>query len=138
MERAEIERAKHKPTESLDAYDYYLRAMWKFRQTSRSAIGEALPMFYKAIRRDPEFASAYAMAAWCHSLRKVNRWMTDPERRSQKARDWCAGPSELGQNDAVALARACMRCCIWSAISTGLASIDRAMVLDPNLARDGL
>src|SRR3546814_8281231 len=27
LEHAEIERAKHKPTESLDAYDYYLRAM---------------------------------------------------------------------------------------------------------------
>jgi hypothetical protein len=26
LEQAEIERAKHKPTESLDAYDYVLRA----------------------------------------------------------------------------------------------------------------
>ena len=50
LERAEIERAKHKPTESLDAYDYYLRAMWKFRQTSRSAIGEALPCSPKQSR----------------------------------------------------------------------------------------
>jgi TolB-like protein len=63
LERAEIERARHKPTESLDAYDYYLRGMWKFRQVSRSAMDEALPMFYEAIRRDPDFASAYAMAA---------------------------------------------------------------------------
>ena len=27
LEQAEIERAKRKPTESLDAYDYYLRGM---------------------------------------------------------------------------------------------------------------
>ena len=27
VERAEIERVKHKPTESLDSYDYYLRGM---------------------------------------------------------------------------------------------------------------
>ena len=27
MEQAEIERAKRKPTESLDAYDYFLRGM---------------------------------------------------------------------------------------------------------------
>src|SRR6185369_10472265 len=58
LETAEIERARHKPTESLDAYDYYLRGMWKFRQVSRSAIDEALPLFYEAIQRDPEFASA--------------------------------------------------------------------------------
>ena len=32
LERAEIERAKRKPTESLDAYDYYLRGMANFHQ----------------------------------------------------------------------------------------------------------
>ncbi len=55
LESAEIERARHKPTGSLDAYDYYLRGMWNFRQVSRSAIDQALPMFYEAIQRDPEF-----------------------------------------------------------------------------------
>ena len=30
LERAEIERAQRKPTESLKAYDYYLRALDKF------------------------------------------------------------------------------------------------------------
>ena len=30
LERAEIERAKRKPTESLDAYDYFLRGMARF------------------------------------------------------------------------------------------------------------
>jgi len=35
LEQAEIERAKRKPTESLDAYDYFLRAMAKFYQWSR-------------------------------------------------------------------------------------------------------
>ena len=32
LERAEIERAKRKPTESLDAYDYYLRGMANLHQ----------------------------------------------------------------------------------------------------------
>ena len=50
LERAEIERAKRKPTESLDAYDYYLRGMANFHQGTREAINEALPLFYKAIR----------------------------------------------------------------------------------------
>ena len=57
LERVEIERARHKPTESLDAYDYYMRGMWKFRQVSRDATDEALPLFAEAIQRDPEFAS---------------------------------------------------------------------------------
>src|SRR5262245_8482606 len=42
LQRAEIERAKHKPTESLDAYDCYLRAMAKLQHGTREAIDEAL------------------------------------------------------------------------------------------------
>src|SRR6185295_6533993 len=40
LERAEIERAVHKPTDSLDAYDYYLRGMAAFHRASREAIDE--------------------------------------------------------------------------------------------------
>ena len=68
LERAEIERAKRKPTESLDAYDYYLRGMANFHQGTRQAINEALPLFHRAIELDPNFASAYGMAASCHYL----------------------------------------------------------------------
>src|SRR5262245_56557454 len=63
LERAEIERAKRKPTESLDAYDYYLRGMTHFHQGTKEATGKALPLFHKAIQLDPSFASAYGMAA---------------------------------------------------------------------------
>src|SRR5262249_5008959 len=49
MEQAEIERAKHKPTESLDAYDYYLRGIAKVYQWTRESNSEALSLFYRAI-----------------------------------------------------------------------------------------
>jgi TolB-like protein len=134
LERAEIERARHKPTESLDAYDYYLRAMWKFRQASRGAIDEALPMFYEAIQRDPEFASAYAMAAWCHSLRKANRWVTGPEEIAEGTR-LVRRAVELGQNDAVALASSVHALLhLVRDVDSAVASADRALALDPNLA----
>src|SRR5262249_20635338 len=77
LEQAEIERAKRKPTESLDAYDYYLRGMASFHQGSKAGINQALPLFCKAIELDADFASAYAMAAWCYFWRKINGWMTD-------------------------------------------------------------
>src|SRR3712207_7264229 len=59
--RSEIERAKRKPTESLDAYDYYLRGTASFHRGTREAVNEALPLFHKAIQIDPDFASAYAI-----------------------------------------------------------------------------
>jgi TolB-like protein len=51
LEQAEIDRAKRKPTENLDAHDYYLRGIAKHYQSwSREAISEALRLYYKAMR----------------------------------------------------------------------------------------
>src|SRR5450759_283723 len=61
LEQVEIERAKRKPTESLDAYDYFLRGTASLHQGTREAISEALRLFYRAIELDPEFSSAYGM-----------------------------------------------------------------------------
>ena len=66
LEQAEIERAKRKPTESLDAYDFFLRGMAAFHQFNKAANIEALAFFLRAIERDPNFAPAYGMAARCY------------------------------------------------------------------------
>ena len=55
LERAEIERAWRKPTESLDAYDYYLRGMAHVHLGSRQSIDAALGQFNHALMRDPNF-----------------------------------------------------------------------------------
>jgi len=57
LEQAEIERAKHKPTESLSAYDYYLRGRANLRSGTKLANDEALRLFYTAIQLDVDFAS---------------------------------------------------------------------------------
>ena len=86
LEQAEIERARRKPTESLHAYDYYLRGMASFHHGSRKALAQALELFKKAIQLDPGFASAYAMAAWCYSV-PLSFW-TDGARRRAKRSAW--------------------------------------------------
>ena len=53
LEQAEIERAKRKPTESLDAYDYFLRGMASVHLGTRQDNDEALRLFYRAIELDP-------------------------------------------------------------------------------------
>ncbi len=57
LEQAEIERAKRKPTGSLDAYDYYLRAHATIHPWTRAGNEEALKLFYRAIELDPGFRS---------------------------------------------------------------------------------
>ena len=55
LERAEIERAQRKPTESLDAYDYYLRGRASSRRWTREANCETMRLYHKAIELDPTF-----------------------------------------------------------------------------------
>jgi len=135
LERAEIERAKRKPTESLDAYDYYLRAMAKLHSGTREAIADALPMFNTAIELDPEFASAYGMAAWCHFWRKLNGWMTDRPAEIAEGTRLARLAVTLGRNDAVALTRGGHALAhLAGDVDGGIALLDRARLLNPNLA----
>jgi len=68
LEQAEIERAGRKPTDSLDAYDCYLRAMASFYSGKPGHIKEAREFCIQAIGLDPGFAGAYAMAVFCDGL----------------------------------------------------------------------
>lgn len=135
LERAEIERAKRKPTESLDAYDYYLRAMAKLHSGTQEAIEQALPMFYKTLELDPEFASAYGMAAWCHFWRKLNGWMTDRPAEIAEGIRLARLAVALGRDDAVALTRGGHALAhLAGDVDAGIALLDRARLLNPNLA----
>ena len=135
LEHAEIERAKRKPTESLDAYDYYLRGMTHFHKGTQDAIGAALPLFNKATDLDPDFASAYAMAAWCYFWRKVNGWMADHARESAEGAALARLAIEAGRDDPVALARSGHALAhLAGELDGGIVLIDKAVTLNPNFA----
>jgi TolB-like protein len=134
LERAEIERAHRKPTESLDAYDYYLRGMARFHQGTREAIEHALPLFHKATELDPDYAVGYGMAAWCHVWRKLNGWMSDHTQEAAEGAKLAHRAIELGKHDAVALTRGGHALGHFGGDFDGcIALLDRALVLNPNL-----
>ena len=135
LERAEIRRAQRKPTENLAAYDYYLRGMANLHQGTREAINEALPLFYKVIERDPDFASAYAMAAWCYFWRKVNGWMVDRPQEIAEGARLARRAIELGTDDAVALTRGGHALAhLVGDLDGGIECLDKALIINPNLA----
>jgi TolB-like protein len=104
LEQAEIDRAKRKPPENLDAYDYYLRGMASHYQSwSKEAISEALRLYYKAIELDPDFASAYGAAARCYVERRSNNWVTDRDKETAETARLARWAVELGRDDAIAL-----------------------------------
>jgi adenylate cyclase len=138
MEKAEIERAKRKPTESLDAYDYYLlgiAATHSVFEGTEDAVSEALRLFYRAIELDPNYASAYGMAAWCHVLRKNYGWMSDDAQAIAEVERLARQAARLAKNDAVALYTGGFALArLLGHLDAGAALIDRALALDPNLA----
>jgi len=135
LEQAEIERARRKPTDNLDAYDYYLRGMASFHKWNRKGIAEALALFYQAIALDPEFAAAYGMAAWCFVPRRTNNWMDDRVRETTEAGRLARQAAKLGKDDAVALYTGGYALAnVVGDLDTGAALIDRGLALNPNLA----
>jgi TolB-like protein/class 3 adenylate cyclase len=135
LERAEIERAQRKPTESLKAYDYYLRALAKFyKYTSETRI-EALKLTKIATDLDPEFALGYALAADCLNQGKVYGWSTDVAREIVEARELARKAIELGKDDPVVLAKAgFVLAYVVGEVDEAAALLARAVYLDPNLA----
>jgi TolB-like protein/class 3 adenylate cyclase len=135
LEQAEIERSRHKPTESLDAYDYFLRGMAAFYQWTREGNDEALLHFSKAIELDPKFAAAFGMAARCYGQRKARGWMIDRTQERVEAERLARRAAEIGKDDPAALYSAGL-ILIWIVgdLDAGDVLIDQALVLNPNLA----
>jgi TolB-like protein/Tfp pilus assembly protein PilF len=135
LEQAEIERAKRKPTESLDAYDCYLRGLAELHRFTKEASSEALSHFRRAIELDPNFAAAYGMAARSYAQRKAGRWMADPASEIAEARRLSYRAIELGPDNALALCTGGFALAdVVNELEDGDALIDRAMALNPNLA----
>jgi TolB-like protein len=134
LERAEIERAKRKPTESLQAYDYYLRALSSFYQFTREQNIEALRLSQAVSEIDPEFAAAYAIGAYSYLQRKMFGWTIDAAQEHAEARRLVKRAIELDKDDPTVLARAGQVISeLLGEVEEGAALLSRALSLDPNL-----
>jgi TolB-like protein/DNA-binding SARP family transcriptional activator len=135
LEQAEIDRVKRKPTDSLGAYDYFLRGMAAVYQETQQGHDEALELFYKAIELDPDFASAYGMAANGYCQRKTNGWIADRDKEIAETARLARQAVRLDKDDAVALTWGGFALAyVVRELDVGVAYIDRALMLNPNLA----
>ena len=136
VEKAEIERAKRKPTDSLDAYALYLRGLAMFYQfTGRQANNEALRLFNSAIELDPDFAAAYGRAALCYAFARGNGWISVTANDIAEVTRLAQRAVELGKDDAMALAASAWALAFFVRdLGGGAALIDRALGLNSNLA----
>ena len=136
LERAEIERSKRKPTESLQAYDYYLRALSSLHHRfTREGNIEAVELLRRANVIDPEFAVAYALHAHCYLQKKMFGWRIDAAQERVEARRLARQAIELDKDDPMVLALAGQVIAyLVGEAEEGAALVSRAINLDPNLA----
>lgn len=135
LEQAEIARSTRKPTESLDAYDYYLRGLSHVHRWTREANAEALRHFYRAIELDGNFAAAYGMAARCYSQRKSSSWVEDEAFECAETERLANCAVAFGHDDPVALSAAGLALgFVLGRVSEGGELIERALQLNPGLA----
>jgi tetratricopeptide (TPR) repeat protein len=134
LERAEIARAQRKPTESLQAYDYYLRALASSYRRTREENIEALKLTKIAIGLDPEFALSYALGAFSYTQRKAFGWTIDAAQEIAETRRLARRAIELDKDDPSVLAMAGHAFAyVVGEVEEGQALVSRAINLDPNL-----
>src|SRR5262249_4517842 len=135
LEQAEIERAKRKPTNSLDAYDYFLRGLASAHRMTQESTSEALKLFSKAIELDPAFATAYGAATFCYVVRKINGWPTDRAQEMAESARLARLAAQLGKDDAIAFAFSGLALgYVAGDLEGAVALVERALALNPNLA----
>ena len=129
----EVERAMHKPTESLTALDLYFRALPRFR-ASRADNQESVRLLYKAIDLDPSYAAAYGLAARCFQFQRMFDWFAGDGALAEGAQ-LARTAAQVGPNDSEALWMAGLALVHLSdEIDHSAAMIERSLSLNPNSA----
>lgn len=104
LRTAEIERARRKRPESLDAYDLYLRALpFAFTAMPLDA-DKALALLDKAVELEPDYAAVHALIAWCHEQRYLRGGLHEEAKLA--ALEHARAAIAVGGDDATALATA--------------------------------
>jgi adenylate cyclase len=131
--RSEVERAVHKPTESLAAYDLYLRALAQHTATYDIAGGNAaIELLRQALAIDPSYAPAAAYIGAIRAWQAFNGARLSPDEMAEALRQARLAINR-GRDDADVL---WMVSNAFSLLAgdhkTAADALERAVLLNPN------
>jgi adenylate cyclase len=128
----EQRRVFAKPTDSLEAYDYVLRARPALQRPARGNNAEARSFLRRAIQLDPNYAAAYAALAETYYTDVSMGWAESPTASLGRAEEMAK--KALGLDDAEVRARIVLgRIHIfYHRYEQAKAEMDRAIAINPN------
>jgi adenylate cyclase len=135
VRRAEIERARQKRPENLEAYDLVMRALphlWAHRMHENP---EAIALLDRALAIDPTYGLAAALCAWAHAQQIAYNWTSNHEAERQAGLRLIEVAARHIGDDATgltALATAIML--LEGNPQRALGFVERALQVDPNHA----
>lgn len=130
----EIERARRKRPDSLDAYDCVMRAMPIAWSNDPEAAAQGLALLEKAMALDPTYALAKSLASWCYAQRVAYLRSSDPKADRARGLELAEAAAQLDSNDPLVLTTLGGAYTLARRLDIASVLIERALQLDPNLA----
>jgi adenylate cyclase len=128
---AEIDRARRKRPEDLDAYDLTMRAFSFVFASNPNATRQALDLLHRAIEIDPDYALATALAAWGHAQLVVHNATPSPGEEKKRALQLAERAGILDLDDPQVLTARCAVHTVAGQFDVAGTLIDRALAVDP-------
>ena len=111
LQQNDIERARRKPTEKMDSYDFFLRGTAAVMDRSKWSTSEAQDWFRRAADLDPEHAAALACLAHTIQLKAISKGVRLTPTERTEAIELSERACKLAQDDGSVLGRAAQVIC---------------------------
>jgi adenylate cyclase len=131
---AERARARRKPTNNMDAWEWYQRGLWHLYRFSPQENNTAQEMFHRSIALDPGFAQPHAALAYSLFYDLLIGYVSDPGDRLARAHEAGKTAVTLDDKDSFshyALGRVCT---MLGKHDEAIEALDTAVALNPNFA----
>lgn len=133
LRAAEIERARAKATDNLEAYDLYLRALPELDAYTEAGFRRAEVLLLHAVERDPDYADAWGALADCRGRLMVGGWIDDWDADAARNRQAALQAVRCDPENGLVLSIAAWCLASLSGIlEQGVTFCERALYLQPN------
>ena len=133
MQAAEIRRARAKPTDSLTAYDLYLRALPTYFGQTEAEYRRTQVLLSSAIEMDPEYAEALGILTDSVANGTLQGWQGSWTHGCDEARQLADRALAAGPDNSTCVAMAAFVCGVLAyRFDAALELADRALMLHPN------